>query len=71
MTLCMTQICKKHQLHATYKMLEYDRIDISKGTDVNKTSAQVHQKNVIFVNIGILKELVLSMNRIFAMFVMI
>ena len=32
---------------------------------------QVHQKNVIFVPIGILKILVLGMNRIFAMVVMI
>ena len=34
-------------------MLEYDRIDISKG---------ICQKNAIFVAIGILKILVLSMN---------
>ena len=33
-------------------MLEYDRIDISEGIDVNK---KMHQKNVIFVTIGILK----------------
>ena len=39
-------------------MLEYDRIDISEGIDVNK---KMHQKNVIFVTIGILKILVLSM----------
>ena len=32
---------------------------------------QMHQKNVIFVAIGILKILVLSMNHIFAMAVMI
>ena len=32
---------------------------------------QVHQKNVIFVTIGILKISVLGMNRIFAMVVMI
>ena len=32
---------------------------------------QVRQKNVIFVTIGILKILVLSMNHIFAMVVMI
>ena len=44
-------------------MLEYDRIDISEGIDVNK---QVCRKNVIFVTIGMLKILVLSMNRIFA-----
>ena len=39
-------------------MLEYDRIDISEGIDVNK---KMHQKNLIFVTIGILKILVLSM----------
>ena len=49
-------------------MLEYDRIDISEGIDVNKTSAS---KNVIFVVFVILKILVLSMNRIFVMVVMI
>ena len=32
---------------------------------------QVHQKNKIFATIGILKILVLSMNRIFVMVVMI
>ena len=37
-------------------MLECDRIDISEGTDVNKTS---FPKNVIFVAIGILKIFVL------------
>ena len=41
-------------------MLEYDRIGIS-----------VCQKNVIFVTIGILKILALSMRSIFAMVVMI
>ena len=49
-------------------MLEYDRIDISEGIDVNE---QVDQKNVIFVTIGILKILVLNMRSIFAMVVMI
>ena len=49
-------------------MLEYDRIDISEGTDANKTNAS---KNVIFVTIGILKILVLNMNHVFAMAVMI
>ena len=39
-------------------MLEYDRIDISEGIDVNK---KMHQKNLIFVTIGILKILVLNM----------
>ena len=50
-----------------YKMLEYDRIDILKRIDVNKTN----QKTVIFVTIGILKILVLGMNRIFKMVVRI
>ena len=45
-------------------MLEYDRIDISEKITLTK---QVHQKSVIFVTIGILKILVLSMNHIFAM----
>ena len=49
-------------------MIEYKRIDISEGIDVNKTNLP---KNVIFVIIGILKILVLSMNHIFAMVVMI
>ena len=49
-------------------MLEYDRIDISEGIDVNKTSVL---KDVIFATIGILKILALSMSRIFAMAVMI
>ena len=33
-----------------YKMLKYDRIDISEGIDMNKTSAP---KSVVFVAIGI------------------
>ena len=49
-------------------MLEYDRIDISKGIDINKTN---YQKNVIFATIGILKILVLSMKSIFVMVVII
>ena len=49
-------------------MLEYERMDISEGIDVNK---QIFQKNVIFATTGILKILVLSMNNIFAMVVMI
>ena len=32
---------------------------------------QMHQKNVIFVTIGVFKILVLSMNHIFAMVIMI
>ena len=46
-------------------ILGYDRIDISEGI------RQMHQKNVTFVIIGILKILFLSMNYIFAMVVMI
>ena len=49
-------------------MLEYERIDITKEIDVNKTNLS---KNVIFMTVGILKILVLSMNQIFAMVVMI
>ena len=50
-------------------MLEYDRTVISGGIDVNKT--KIHQKNVIFATIGILKILVLSKSYLFAMAVMI
>ena len=48
--------------------LEYDRIDISEGIDINKTNAS---KSVIFVITGIFKILVLNMNHIFAMLVAI
>ena len=47
-------------------MLEYDRIDISEGIDVNKTNLS---KECDFVTIGILKILVLSMRSVFAMVV--
>ena len=49
-------------------MIEYERIDISERIDVNETSLS---KNVIFVTIGILKTLVLNMNRIFVIAVTI
>ena len=49
-------------------MLEYDRIDISEGLDVNKRNLS---KDWIFLIIGILKMLVSSMNHIFVMAVMI
>ena len=49
-------------------MLEYHRIEISEGTMLMK---QVHQKNVIFVTIGVLKILVLRMSHIFPMAVII
>ena len=45
-------------------MLEYERIDISEGIDVNKTNLS---NSVIFVTIGILKILVLNIRSIFAM----
>ena len=49
-------------------MSEYNRIDISEGIDVNK---KICQNSVIFVAIGILKILVLSMIHISAMVVII
>ena len=50
-------------------MLEYDRIDISEGIDINKTSASNECDSD--KTIGILKILILSMNHIFVMVVMI
>ena len=61
-------------------MLEYDKIDISEGIDINKTSLSkecdichyFYFKDIGFkFTIFILKILVLSMNLIFAMVVMI
>ena len=49
-------------------MLEYNRIDISEGIDVNTTNLS---KNAVFVTIGILKILVLNLSLIFAMVAMI
>ena len=49
-------------------MLEYEKIDISKRIDVNKTNLS---KECVFVIIGIIKILVLSMNHIFAMVVLV
>ena len=57
MTLCMK-----------YKMLEYDRIDISEGIDVKKTSAS---KECDICHFWYFKVLVLGMSRIFAMVTMI
>ena len=48
-------------------MLQYDRIVASKGIDINK---KVHQKNIYFVIIGILKMLVINFNHIFVMVAM-
>ena len=49
-------------------MLEYDRIDISEGIDINKTNGL---KQFIFVIIGSLKILILNINHIFVMVVMV
>ena len=49
-------------------MLEFDRIDIPEGIDINKTNIL---KECDFFTIGILKIVVLSMNHIFVMAVMI
>ena len=49
-------------------MLEYNRLDISEGIDVNKANAS---KNVMFVIIGILKILIVGTNHILATAVMI
>ena len=49
-------------------MLKYEKIDVSKRIDVNKTSAS---KNVRFVTTGILKMLDLNLKGIFVMDVMI
>ena len=50
-------------------MLEYDRIDISEGSDITKK--QMHLKSVIFVIIGNFEIKSLTMNHIFGMVVMI
>ena len=49
-------------------MLKYDRIDISEGIDITKKNA-LKECNIVII--GILKILVLNINRIFAMVVMI
>ena len=49
-------------------MLEYDRIDISQRTDINKTNGS---KECKICHYGILKILVLNMNHIFVMVVMV
>ena len=55
-------------LDMKYKMLQYDRVNISEGIHVNKISAS---KECDVFTIGILKILLLRMNHIFAMVVMI
>ena len=62
------QIYLDECLYESVKMLEYDRIDVSEGIDINKTSKS---KNVKCVIIGTLKRLVLNLNHFFAMVVMV
>ena len=45
-------------------MLQFERIDISEGIDLNKSDKS---KSVSFVIIGILKTLVINMNHMFVM----
>ena len=52
-------------------MLEYDRIDISEGIDINKTNASKECDIIIIITIGTFQIEVLSMNHIFAIVVMI
>ena len=47
-----------------YKMLEYDKIDISEGIDVNKTNKS---KDVCFVIIGTFYNKILAIDHIFVM----
>ena len=49
-------------------MLEYDKIDVSQGIDVDK---KISQKNVYFVIIGIFDIKTLVMDHIFVMVVII
>ena len=49
-------------------MLQYQKIDVSEGIDVNKTSAS---KNASFVTIGFLKMLDLNLKSMFVIDVMI
>ena len=51
-----------------YKMLQYEKMDVSEGIDVNK---QVHQKNMSFVSIGFLKISDLNLKNMFVMDLMI
>ena len=55
-------------MQATYDMIEYDRIDISEGINANKTGAS---KECDICHYWYFKILTLSMNRTFAMVVMI
>ena len=51
-----------------YKMLQYEKMDVSEEIDVNKTSAS---KECSFVTIGFLKILDLNLNIMFVIKVMI
>ena len=48
-------------------MLQYEKISVSEGIDIDK---QMHQKNVCFVIIGVLKMLDLNLNHMFPINVM-
>ena len=50
-------------------MLQYQKIDVSKGTDVNKTS--LSKECELCVIIGFLKMLDLNLNHMFVMDIMI
>ena len=50
-------------------MLQYQKIDVSEGIDINKTNAS--KKNVSFVTIGFLKILHLNLKNMFVINVMI
>ena len=48
-------------------MLQYEMIEVSDGIDIYK---KVHQNDVCFVNIGILKMLDLNLNQMFVINIM-
>ena len=49
-------------------MLQYEKNSVSEGTDLIK---QIHQKNICFVIIGILKMLDLNLSQIFVINVLL
>ena len=63
---CYPQTFLDEFLHELQKIIRYEKIDVSEGIDMNK----VHQKNVCFVIIGILKMLVITLNHTFVVNVM-
>ena len=63
---CYPQTFLDEFLHELQKIIQYEKIDVSEGIDINK----VHQKNVCFVIIGFLKMLVITLNHTFVVNVM-